>query len=222
VEAFLSYACYCLSVLHVCVGDANVPKVKKLNYALYHEDVWGSGWIVMCFLTSALIGGECSASYCDCFTPGERALVPIGQKTAQAPEPIWRTWREYSWPFQDLNLDPSIVQPEASCYPIYVIPAPNCRGERLEEKKINCNKDMLLLHLSFYDKWSKSWTTDKFENRVRSSINYPQIRTNVSSEIFPTISNFSRTFLPLGVASCCTSIQLVLYDAINRSKVSIR
>jgi hypothetical protein len=29
-------------------------------------------------------------------------------------------------------------------------------------------------------------------------------------------------FLPLGVASCCASVQLVLYDAINRNKVSIR
>jgi hypothetical protein len=28
-------------------------------------------------------------------------------------------------------------------------------------------------------------------------------------------------FLPLGVASCCASIQLVLYDAVNRNKVSI-
>jgi hypothetical protein len=29
-------------------------------------------------------------------------------------------------------------------------------------------------------------------------------------------------FLPLGVTSCCASIQLVLYDAVNRNKVSIR
>jgi hypothetical protein len=28
-------------------------------------------------------------------------------------------------------------------------------------------------------------------------------------------------FLPLGVASCCASIQLVPYDAVNRNKVSI-
>jgi hypothetical protein len=45
------------------------------------------------------------------------------------------------------------------------------------------------------------------------------------------LQQFSRTcvatiwqllFLPLGVASCCASIQLVLYDAVNRDKVSIR
>jgi hypothetical protein len=29
-------------------------------------------------------------------------------------------------------------------------------------------------------------------------------------------------FLPLSVASCCPSIQLVLYDAVNRNKVSIQ
>jgi hypothetical protein len=29
-------------------------------------------------------------------------------------------------------------------------------------------------------------------------------------------------FLPLGVASCCASIQLVPYDSVNRNKVSIR
>jgi hypothetical protein len=30
------------------------------------------------------------------------------------------------------------------------------------------------------------------------------------------------SFLPLDVASCCASIQLVPYDAVNRNKVSIR
>jgi hypothetical protein len=34
--------------------------------------------------------------------------------------------------------------------------------------------------------------------------------------------NISVFLLPLGVASCCASIQLVLYDAVNRNKVSIR
>jgi hypothetical protein len=29
-------------------------------------------------------------------------------------------------------------------------------------------------------------------------------------------------FLPFGVASCCASIQLVPYDAVNRNKISIR
>jgi hypothetical protein len=34
--------------------------------------------------------------------------------------------------------------------------------------------------------------------------------------------HWSGVFLPLSVASYCTSIQLVLYDAVNRNKVSIR
>jgi hypothetical protein len=29
-------------------------------------------------------------------------------------------------------------------------------------------------------------------------------------------------FLPFDVVSCCASIQLVLYDAVNRNKISIR
>jgi hypothetical protein len=38
-----------------------------------HEDVWGSGGIVPQFLTSALDGGEWSASRPNCFTPEKRA-----------------------------------------------------------------------------------------------------------------------------------------------------
>jgi hypothetical protein len=38
-----------------------------------HEDVWGSGGIITPFLTSALDGGEWSASRLGPFTP-----VPIG------------------------------------------------------------------------------------------------------------------------------------------------
>jgi hypothetical protein len=36
-----------------------------------------------------------------------------------------------------------------------------------------------------------------------------------------SLSTFTE-ILPLGVASCSTSIQLVPYDAVNRNKVSIR
>jgi hypothetical protein len=38
------------------------------------------------FLTSAIDGGECSASCCGQFIPGERALVPIEQGAWWAPE----------------------------------------------------------------------------------------------------------------------------------------
>jgi hypothetical protein len=36
------------------------------------------------------------------------------------------------------------------------------------------------------------------------------------------ICSLVRRFLPLGVASCCASIQLVPYGAVNRNKVSVR
>jgi hypothetical protein len=58
----------------------------------------------------------------------------------------------------------------------------------------------------------------------------PSIRTRLScSTSFParyssplsSHSTLHRVFLPLGVASCCTSIQLVPCDAANRNKVSI-
>jgi hypothetical protein len=51
----------------------------SLQYAVRHEDVWGSGGIAPSFLTSALDGGEWSAS-CPCrFTP--RKIIPGIQRT---------------------------------------------------------------------------------------------------------------------------------------------
>jgi hypothetical protein len=47
-----------------------------LNSALRHKDVWGSVGIAPPFLTSALDGGECSASSLSCFTPGGNPLHP--------------------------------------------------------------------------------------------------------------------------------------------------
>jgi hypothetical protein len=44
-----------------------------INSALCHEDIWGSGGIAPPFLTSALDGGEWSASRPCRFTPGERS-----------------------------------------------------------------------------------------------------------------------------------------------------
>jgi hypothetical protein len=43
------------------------------NKALRHEGVWGSGYIDHIFLTSALVGGEWSASCLGRFIPGKRA-----------------------------------------------------------------------------------------------------------------------------------------------------
>jgi hypothetical protein len=44
-----------------------------INQALYHEDVWGSGTVAPPFLTSALDGGEWSASRRGRFASGETA-----------------------------------------------------------------------------------------------------------------------------------------------------
>jgi hypothetical protein len=44
-----------------------------LNYALFHEGVWGRDIQIHIFLTSVLVGGEWLASGPCRFTPGERA-----------------------------------------------------------------------------------------------------------------------------------------------------
>jgi hypothetical protein len=56
-------------------GKRQESKVNPMlnNQALYYEDIWWSGDIAPQFLTSALDGGEQSASHLGCFTPRERA-----------------------------------------------------------------------------------------------------------------------------------------------------
>jgi hypothetical protein len=49
------------------------------------------------FLTSALDGGDWSASRSDRFTPGEKAPVHIGHKAGWAPEPVWTTLRRENY-----------------------------------------------------------------------------------------------------------------------------
>jgi hypothetical protein len=45
------------------------------------------------------------------------------------PEPVWTTWRrQNSWPYQDSNSDPSVVQPVASRYTDWAITAPLLNG----------------------------------------------------------------------------------------------
>jgi hypothetical protein len=77
------------------------------------------------FLASERAAGEWSASRPSRFTPGERAPVSTGQQAGWAPETVWTTWRKISWPYRDPNSDPSGVQPVASRYTDYAIPAPN-------------------------------------------------------------------------------------------------
>jgi hypothetical protein len=45
------------------------------------------------FLTSALAGGEWSASRPGSFTPRKEPPVPIVQEVGWTPEPVWTTWK---------------------------------------------------------------------------------------------------------------------------------
>jgi hypothetical protein len=66
-----------------------IKKVKLslclINYTPYHENVWGSGRIVLSFLISALGTGGWSASRPDRFIPRERA--PTGHCTGDCVGP---------------------------------------------------------------------------------------------------------------------------------------
>jgi hypothetical protein len=83
------------------------------------------------FLTSALVGGEWSTSRPGRFTPGERAPCTHwigGWVDLRASLDDLR--RENSWPYRDSNSDPSVVQPVASRYTDYAIPAPQIQKDR--------------------------------------------------------------------------------------------
>jgi hypothetical protein len=54
---------------------------------------WGVDVEIHIFLTSALVGGEWSASRPGRFTPGERAPGTHWIGGWMTPEPVWTTWR---------------------------------------------------------------------------------------------------------------------------------
>jgi hypothetical protein len=56
---------------------------------------------------------------------GKEPPVPIGQELGWTPELIWMMWRsENSYPHQDSNSNPSVVQSVVSHYTDYTILAP--------------------------------------------------------------------------------------------------
>jgi hypothetical protein len=74
------------------------------------------------FLTSALAGGEWSASRLGRFTPGERATGTNWIGGWVDSEPVWTTWRrENTLSYRDSNYNPSVVQRVASPYTDYAI-----------------------------------------------------------------------------------------------------
>jgi hypothetical protein len=61
-----------------------------INYALFHDDLWGSGGIAPSFLTSALDGGEWSLSRPGRFTPDQdrRLGGPQSRSGSCGEEPV--------------------------------------------------------------------------------------------------------------------------------------
>jgi hypothetical protein len=55
--------------------------------------------------------------------PGIEHLVPIGYEVGWTPEPVWTTWRKFLT-LPGLDSDHSVVQPVASRYTDWAIPAP--------------------------------------------------------------------------------------------------
>jgi hypothetical protein len=64
--------------------------VKVSRPATRHGGVWGGRRYNSSFLTTALDGGEWSASRLGCaLSPGNGPPVPIAQEAEWAPEPVW-------------------------------------------------------------------------------------------------------------------------------------
>jgi hypothetical protein len=64
-----------------------------INSALCCEDMGGGG-VVPPFVTSALDGGERSASCPSYFNPEELPLLPIGEEAGWTSELVWMLWRK--------------------------------------------------------------------------------------------------------------------------------
>jgi hypothetical protein len=84
------------------------------NLTLSHEDVWGVDVYIHIFLTSALAGGEWSASRSGRFTPGERA--PDTHRIGVWVDPRAGLDDVEKILYSDSNSDPSVFQPAVSRY----------------------------------------------------------------------------------------------------------
>jgi hypothetical protein len=100
------------------------------------------------FLTSALDGGEWSASSPCRFISGENAPSTHWIGGLVAPEQVWPIWgRENSWPSRDSSSDPSVVQPVASRYTYYATPGPCVKVST----ELYANNTKLAIQIMYWD-----------------------------------------------------------------------
>jgi hypothetical protein len=85
--------------------------------------VWGSGGIAPPFLTSALDGGEWSASRPGRYIPGKKPLVSIEYEAGWAPVLVLTLWSREKSIAPAVNRTP-VFQPEVRRYTDWAIPAP--------------------------------------------------------------------------------------------------
>jgi hypothetical protein len=115
------------------LSPGRIKKVKLSLSLIKHYAMKAYGGVdvyIHIFLTSALAGGEWSASRPCRFTLGERAPGTHwigGWVDPRAGQDDWR--RENSWSYRDSNSDPSIVQSVASRYTDCAIPALTSLGK---------------------------------------------------------------------------------------------
>jgi hypothetical protein len=121
--------CWQLLLCDNPVMSANFIMLREMSNGKGKGKGWmklGSGYIHSHFLDL-----DTSWRWVVSFTPlllypqGKNPWHQLDRRLGWAPEPVWTTWRgENSWPYQDSKSNPSVIQPLASHYTDYAIPAP--------------------------------------------------------------------------------------------------
>jgi hypothetical protein len=116
----------------------------KGRYPVRPEGPDGGRGIAQSFLTSALEGGGWSAPRPGPFTPGKDP-VPIVQEVGWAPGPVWTNVKNLAPP----EFEPRTVQPVASRYTDWAIPAPRILEYSFKMEFVaDCYK-MKMFHIYF-------------------------------------------------------------------------